>query len=956
MKGLSYRGIRGVIVFLVICPGLFSVARFYTGAANASIQDGLDLRRSGRYSEAVKIFESHWNFAQSSGNKASSLECGLNLGFLYWNLGNLDQSRAYFREARYLAHILGLKLEMERCRTSLRIYDLYQEGKKLRQTHKPHLSIKTFEAAIDLSRSIQSREHELKCMRQMSLAYLDQNRLEEYFQLNKKGLELSRELNHKIEEGRALNNIGHYFWQIKEYSEALGYFMQALALTEKRENIRDQAAVLNNIGLVYKDFGQIDRALFYQMKSMDLNRDYGTELDQAVGLNNISNTYYRRSEINEDRKDLYFAYYYGLECLDSARKLGNGGIEMIILNNLAGILRKLGRNGNALELLTEGEEKARASQRQDDLAVILSNKGSLLLETGHQQAAEECLCEAQDLSRNTQNSRVVWETLFSRGLLSEKQARFKEALDFYRQAAGVIHAVRRGIFLDVYQAGFIQTETGVFDHLISLLFRLWEKGRVPDEAVFSAVEQAKARGFLDIMTLAGNGLLSMPGDRVAAREHQTARQISRLMLSLCDPDLSTGKRDRLLDDLRAQEEKYEILLSGSGLGKEPGRAFCGKPCGLEDFRRFLPDDRTVVAEYYCGKNTSYLLFFTKADFFVEELPGRELLVDDLRGYLKSLQMRDDLFIGSSAAHRLGRELLSPLADSLKDVEYLLVIPDGILYSVPFETLMLENEDSMLFQRLKVSYAPSASSLIPLSLQQGDRKGRKKALIFGSPNLDGEIQPVNESRRILKDIYLTQGFDFSPLPAVSLEIRNVNEALPDMEKDVFIEEEATEGAFKSLDLFKYGILHFACHSFMDSQWPMRSALLLGLDSSRQEDGFLQAREIPQLELEADLVVLSGCQTGSGPHETSEGMLGLPRAFFYAGAKAVLSSLWHVSDKSSAEFMRYFYNHLHTGAGAPDSLQRAKMDMKNSRYAHPFYWAGYVLYGDPLWKTAGLQSSR
>jgi CHAT domain-containing protein len=167
-----------------------------------------------------------------------------------------------------------------------------------------------------------------------------------------------------------------------------------------------------------------------------------------------------------------------------------------------------------------------------------------------------------------------------------------------------------------------------------------------------------------------------------------------------------------------------------------------------------------------------------------------------------------------------------------------------------------------------------------------------------------------------------------------------------EVDILSESQANEDAIKSSFLEEYRIIHFACHGFLDEKTPGRSALVLTLDDDPNEDGFLQAREISNLRLNADLVVLSACQTGKGRLENGEGILGLPRSFFYAGARSTISSLWKVNDKSTSKIMPDFYRYLASGYDKARALGLAKLNMLKSRFSHPFYWAAFVLNGDCL----------
>jgi CHAT domain-containing protein len=156
-------------------------------------------------------------------------------------------------------------------------------------------------------------------------------------------------------------------------------------------------------------------------------------------------------------------------------------------------------------------------------------------------------------------------------------------------------------------------------------------------------------------------------------------------------------------------------------------------------------------------------------------------------------------------------------------------------------------------------------------------------------------------------------------------------------------DASENNFKKLPLGDYQIIHMACHGFLDNNNPMRSALLLSSDSG-EDDGFLQMREIYRLRLNAELVVLSSCQTGKGVLEQGEGVVGLPRSFLLAGAKSVLSTLWTIDDRATALFMDSFYQSLSEGNSKVAALRNAKIKMMRSRYGHPFYWSPFILSGE------------
>ena len=234
--------------------------------------------------------------------------------------------------------------------------------------------------------------------------------------------------------------------------------------------------------------------------------------------------------------------------------------------------------------------------------------------------------------------------------------------------------------------------------------------------------------------------------------------------------------------------------------------------------------------------------------------------------------------------------------------------------------------------------------------QNNAKNRvfnKDLLALGNPQYDmmfkDNIDALSPAQ-INFQLYHSLGFSFSPLPHSENEIRNISKYFDTSKCDIYLHDQANEHNFKKVAQGEYRIIHFACHGFVDEMLPLRSALVLSMMDNEIEDGFLQAREIYNLRLGSDMVVLSACQTGRGRIESGEGILGLQRVFFFAGARSVVSTLWEIGDKPTAQFMEYFYARLAQGHGKAQSLRLAKMEMLNSRYAHPFFWAGFVLSGE------------
>jgi CHAT domain-containing protein len=185
--------------------------------------------------------------------------------------------------------------------------------------------------------------------------------------------------------------------------------------------------------------------------------------------------------------------------------------------------------------------------------------------------------------------------------------------------------------------------------------------------------------------------------------------------------------------------------------------------------------------------------------------------------------------------------------------------------------------------------------------------------------------------------------FPEIPFGVREIRAIRGLFSAARTSVIWGDQAREDRIKAVPLADYRVIHLVSHGFYDDRNWQRSALLLQPDENGREDGFLQANDIYGLNLRPELLVLSGCQTGTGYLQKGEGLTGLASAFFYAGARSILMSLWNVNDKATSVFMESFYRHFASGMGKAESLRRAKMEMLNSSYRHPFYWAPFVLQG-------------
>jgi CHAT domain-containing protein len=328
------------------------------------------------------------------------------------------------------------------------------------------------------------------------------------------------------------------------------------------------------------------------------------------------------------------------------------------------------------------------------------------------------------------------------------------------------------------------------------------------------------------------------------------------------------------------------------------------------------------------------------------LPAQKVIQEKVDAYFKIVGQAPTSLSPIPAGKQLFDMLLAPAGELLNSVKDLIIVPDGGLYVLAFETLAVEahpNRTHYLVESYNVRYAPSASVLAMI-------KGRRlKAPLKHNMDLLAFADPIfnkDESDVLYRGSALERRLDLRRLPNTAMEVERIAGLFPQDSRKVYLREAAKEGIVKSEALTDYRYLHFATHGIFDETLPERSGIVLTLEDDPAEDGILQVQEIFNLKVDAEMVVLSACQTGRGKYMRGEGLLGLTGAFFSAGADALVVSLWRVSDASTADFMASFYDYIQQGKSKPQALRQAKLDFLKSTVAakrHPFFWAPFVLVG-------------
>lgn len=877
------------------------------------------------------------------------------LGLLNWNLGRMEECSRFYQEALALARLANFKREEQICLTALEIFDLYSKGKEARSQGKYQQSIEILQRAVALARGIQSREHEVKCLRQMSVNHWEQNRFKEFFDLNTEAQKMAREINHRREEGICYNNIGIYYWKMSNYSKALKYYQLSLEIAEKENAAESKSQSLTNLSLLYVDLADYDRALECLLLVLKIDRDLKNENYIYMDLNNLGIIFRNRGILLDNKKDFFESISNLSYSLLLTRRNKDKKSEVKILNNigetyycLEDYIEAIKNYNAALNIAIEIHDLVETSN-------ISNNLGNTHLSINNYQKASIYFKRSIELALKINNAKILWEAYYGLGQCHEKNGELIAALDCYKNSIEIIDRIRSQIFLDTFKAGFVRNKLKVYESLINILYELKRRddSRKYEKEIFLYVEKVKGRAFLEGLAESKIDIRENLSQELRDEEDRISDQITSIIFNISRPGLSVKDKKALEEKLSREEDSYMRLISKMR-EENPETASLVSPelSRQERVQEILADDKTALIEYFLGEKRSYLFLITKSGMDFHPLPSRQEIEKSVKGYLKLIsEPPQKEFLGRLGAIRLFDEFLFPLKDrKYRRLEKLIIVPDGILYYLPFETLISGQENrasKSLIDQFQVSYAPSSSVLMFLLDKRAAHRNPSGLLAFGDP-----VYPVlkspspkgNVSENILAELYLNQGFKFFPIPYTRDEIRAISKYFPKDKKDIFLGQNAREENIKKPPRNDYQVVHFACHGFLDENQPFRSALVLSQDQEKEEDGFLQVRELYNLRLKANLVVLSACHSGRGKLEKGEGILGLTRMFFYSGSKSVLSTLWSVNDQSTSRFMKIYYRYLAKGQKIGEALRLTKLDMIQSKFSHAYYWAGFILNGD------------
>jgi len=878
-----------------------------------------------------------------------ALDCYNELGILYWDTGKLKESQEHFEKASLLAREQKDESALFFISNSIEIYKQYQEAKRLRLSENRTEAIARFGMAIQLSKKIGSLDHLVKCQRQLSLVYWDMGNYAEYYNLNSSTLMLAQTIRNRREISNCLNNIGIYFIKLESYARAISYCEQAYTIAKEADDFQGETDSLSNLGMIYQEIGEYEKALDCLSKSLLIDEKLGDTTQIAADYINRGIIFRKRGLTANSPQDYESAFADLVSSLELAKKLGDEGLEAAILNNMGSLFSDQGQFNDALENYKKAFELSEKLQDNEKKSRILNNLGIASYQLGYFEESSRFLQQAINLATENHDGQLLWEAYFESANSYARAANYQDALARYKVSISLIEDIRSSIKLEELKASYLGADKRIeaYQNLIDLLATLQkdepQKGYYKE--AFNYLERAKARAFLDSLEVAEVDISQGINPVLANREKELVRDISKAYGKLLSPGFSSEDKAKISEQIKSSEDQLEALKREIRMSS-PAYADLKYPKVItyEEVQRELVSSGTAYFAYSVGKERSHAFVVTRDGLKIFDLPGRGVLHQQVSAYRKAISdnQNRDFHLGRD----LFQELVSPgLEPGLKRIVF---VPDDILSLLPFETLLTRDEsNSWLIREYMISYAPSLSSLRVLKQRYMNRAKPEEDLLaigdtrFGSEGTGHGIIPTPN---VFYGLGSSSGLSLTPLKYSGLEIQNISRLFRQNKVMILEKENATKRRLRSLSLADYKIIHFAAHSIIDDKKPARSAIVLSFNPDQAEDGLLQTRDIYNLKLNADLVTLSACQTGLGQFIRGEGIEGLSRPFFYAGASSVLMSLWAVNDQATSQLMERFYRHLRRSESLMEALRNAKLELISSgTLSHPYYWAGFIISG-------------
>ena len=765
---------------------------------------------------------------------------------------------------------------------------------------QPQEALKYLNQALQIMREVKDRTGEATTLNNIGAVYNSISQPQEALKYLNEALPIRLEVKDRAGEATTLSAIGVVYDNISQPQEALKYYNQALPIRQEVKDREGEAAILNNIGFAYNSIFQSQEALKYYNQALQIIREVKDRGREAATLNNIGTVYNR---IGQPQAALT---YYN-QALPIMQKVGDRGGEAVTLSSIGTVYNSISQPEEALKYFNQALPILREVVDRKGIATTLNNIGTVYYRIGQPQEALKYYNQALPIRREVKDREGEAVTLTNIGAAYRDTKQPTQAIANLQQSVQIILEMRSGLQRENRQ-NFLEAENGPAIALTSLLIDQNQADRA-----FQWVNIATTADLADYTRLIEAKVANPQAQKALDEWNQKNQQLQLLRRQLSDNFSDNLARQMRELEAEVNSEAEEIRRQFP----EVAELFETTPKDIAQLKASIAPDTVVIQPVLLTNvqnvpNTIALFVLTKDSLSVKKIPldpkEFDKLLTEHREQISSELTSDYRETGG----KLYDILIRPLEDQIQRLspKQLSIIATGKLRYIPFETLYDRQNRKFLIQKYPVNYLTRISTRsIPNSTLQGG------VLALGNP-----IPRLPQN-----------------LPGTEEEVRNIAQLFPG--SSAYIGNAATLDQFKT-QAPRFPFLHLATHGcfqqggcpklgmeentllFADSQFNIADAALLGLQNTR-------------------LLTLSACQTALQANSNGEEISGVAYVFERAGARAVMATLWIVSDSATKDLMVEFYQNINKGMSKNEALRQAKLSQIGR---HPFYWSPFILIGD------------
>jgi CHAT domain-containing protein/predicted negative regulator of RcsB-dependent stress response len=948
---------------------------------------GLVFSDLGEKQKALSYFDQALPLYRQVGDKSFEAIILNNIGQVYSDLREKQKALTYFDQALPLLRQVGNK--GGEALTLNNIGGVYSDlGEKQK-------ALTYYDQALPLHRQVGNKGGEATTLNNIGLVFSDLGEKQKALTYYDQALPLLRQVGDKRGEATTLTNIGRVYDDLEEKQKALTYYDQALPLLRQVGNKGGEALTLNNIGAVYFALGEKQKALTYYDQALPLHRQVGNKGGEATTLNNIGLVY---DDLGEKQKALT---YYD-QALPLLRQVGDKGGEALTLNNIGAVYFALGEKQKALTYLGQALPLLRQVGNKDGEASTLNNIGQVYSTLGEKQKALTYFDQALPLFRQVGEKDGEAKTLFNLALLERSKNNLQPALTHIETAIAIVEDLRTKIDSQDLRTSYFASVQGYYQFQIDLLMQLHKKdpSKRYDALAVDTNERSRARVLIELLTEANAKIRKGANPQLLEQETSFLQRIEatdKLVQNLesqSQKDLilknsieqRKKERENLLNQYRELQTKIRTTNPEYAAIKYP------QPLKLSQIQQQLDKD-TLLLQYSLGKDRSYLWAVTPDSLDSYELPAQKQIEDAANNFREVIVLgrklinRNNPDAINKSASQLTKIILAPVANKLGK-KRLVIVADGVLQNIPFAaladltpqppSLQGKGEQDKLpsprrrgvggevpYQPLLVNHQivnlPSVTAIATQRQQLNKRQTAPKTLaVLADPVFAADDKRVTGKEPAIADnlnldrsslqhaLKNVKRNGLIPLPGTRKEAEEILKLVSPSQSIHAYDFDANYNFVTSKELKQYRFLQFATHGIVDTTNPELSGIVLSqVDKQGKpvEKGYLRLGDIFNLDLGAELVVLSACETGLGKNVKGEGLVGLTRGLMYAGSKRAVVSLWQVDDEGTSQLMPLFYKAILGGESPTSALRDAQLQLwQQKQWQNPYYWAAFTLQGD------------